>query len=119
MSWQAKTRNAVLALEDGSIFRGFAFGAKTTVSGEAVFNTGMTGYQETLTDPSYFGQIVTMTTPQIGNYGINLEDEESDEYMETLLNGGEDMSQVIDDVISALSVIDDDLQPYTLEHTDD
>ena len=78
MSWQAKTRNAVLALEDGSIFRGFAFGAKTTVTGEAVFNTGMTGYQETLTDPSYFGQIVTMTTPQIGNYGINLEDEESD-----------------------------------------
>ena len=78
MSWQAKTRNAVLALEDGSIFRGFAFGAITTVSGEAVFNTGMTGYQETLTDPSYFGQIVTMTTPQIGNYGINLEDEESD-----------------------------------------
>lgn len=77
MSWQAKTRNAVLALEDGSIFRGFAFGAKTTVTGEAVFNTGMTGYQETLTDPSYFGQIVTMTTPQIGNYGINLEDEES------------------------------------------
>ena len=55
MSWQAKTRNAVLALEDGSIFRGFAFGAKATVSGEAVFNTGMTGYQETLTDPSYFG----------------------------------------------------------------
>ncbi|MAE53711.1 MAG: carbamoyl phosphate synthase small subunit [Opitutae bacterium] len=78
MSWQAKTRNAVLALEDGSIFRGFAFGAKATVSGEAVFNTGMTGYQETLTDPSYFGQIVTMTTPQIGNYGINAEDEESD-----------------------------------------
>lgn len=49
----------------------------------------------------------------------SFEDEESDEYMETLLNGGEDMSQVIDDVISALSVIDDDLQPYTLEHTDD
>ncbi len=46
--------------------------------GEAVFNTGMTGYQETLTDPSYFGQIVTMTAPQIGNYGINEEDEESD-----------------------------------------
>jgi len=49
----------------------------------------------------------------------SFEDEESDEYMETLLNGGEDMSQVIDDVISALSVIDDDLQPYTLEYTDD
>jgi carbamoyl-phosphate synthase small subunit len=78
MSWQPKTRNAVLALEDGSLFRGFAFGAITTVTGEAVFNTGMTGYQETLTDPSYFGQIVTMTTPQIGNYGINLDDEESD-----------------------------------------
>lgn len=78
MSWKAKTRNAVLALEDGSLFRGFAFGATTTVVGEAVFNTGMTGYQETLTDPSYFGQIVTMTTPQIGNYGVNLEDEESD-----------------------------------------
>ena len=78
MSWHPKTRNAVLALEDGSLFRGFAFGAKTTVTGEAVFNTGMTGYQETLTDPSYFGQIVTMTTPQIGNYGVNLDDEESD-----------------------------------------
>ena len=65
-------------MEDGSIFRGFSFGANATVLGEAVFNTGMTGYQETLTDPSYFGQIVTMTAPQIGNYGINQEDEESD-----------------------------------------
>ena len=78
MSWHPKKRNAVLTLEDGSLFRGFAFGAKTTVTGEAVFNTGMTGYQETLTDPSYFGQIVTMTTPQIGNYGVNLDDEKSD-----------------------------------------
>ncbi len=67
-----------LALEDGSVFRGIAFGASRTVVGEAVFNTSMTGYQEILTDPSYFGQIVTMTAPQIGNYGITPEDEESD-----------------------------------------
>ncbi|HEY5553217.1 MAG TPA: glutamine-hydrolyzing carbamoyl-phosphate synthase small subunit [Opitutaceae bacterium] len=67
----------VLALEDGSIFRGIAFGARATIAGEAVFNTSMTGYQEIITDPSYFGQIVTMTAPQIGNYGINPEDEES------------------------------------------
>ncbi len=68
---------AVLALEDGSIFRGRAFGADATVSGECVFNTSMTGYQEILTDPSYFGQIVTMTAVQIGNYGINEEDTEA------------------------------------------
>ena len=77
MSVFKKDRIAVFALEDGSVYRGFAFGASTTVVGEAVFNTGMTGYQETLTDPSYFGQIVTMTSPQIGNYGTNLADEES------------------------------------------
>lgn len=65
-------------MEDGSVFRGVAFGASVTVVGEAVFNTSMTGYQEILTDPSYFGQIVTMTAPQIGNYGINPDDEESD-----------------------------------------
>src|SRR5436305_4135445 len=68
---------AVLALEDGSIFRGVAFGADATVSGECVFNTSMTGYQEIITDPSYFGQIVTMTAVQIGNYGINDEDTEA------------------------------------------
>jgi len=68
---------AILALEDGSVFRGVAFGAAATVAGECVFNTSMTGYQEILTDPSYFGQIVTMTAVQIGNYGINAEDEES------------------------------------------
>ena len=67
----------VLALEDGSIFRGLAFGAESTVTGEAVFNTSMTGYQEILTDPSYYGQIVTMTAVQIGNYGINPDDDES------------------------------------------
>jgi len=68
----------LLALEDGSVYRGRSFGASATVTGEAVFNTSMTGYQEILTDPSYFGQIVTMTSPQIGNYGINPDDEESD-----------------------------------------
>ena len=68
---------AILALEDGSVFRGTAFGAAATIAGECVFNTSMTGYQEILTDPSYFGQIVTMTAVQIGNYGINPEDEES------------------------------------------
>jgi len=71
------TRHAVLALEDGTILRGRAFGASVTVCGEAVFNTSMSGYQEILTDPSYYGQIVTMTVPQIGNYGVNEEDLES------------------------------------------
>ena len=68
---------AVLALEDGSVFRGRAFGADATISGECVFNTSMTGYQEIITDPSYFGQIVTMTAPMIGNYGVNDEDTEA------------------------------------------
>jgi carbamoyl-phosphate synthase small subunit len=70
-------RPAVLALEDGSVFRGLAFGAEATVAGECVFNTSMTGYQEILTDPSYFGQIVTMTAVQIGNYGITAADAEA------------------------------------------
>ncbi len=68
---------AILALADGSVFHGAAFGADATIAGECVFNTSLTGYQEILTDPSYFGQIVTMTAVQIGNYGINPEDEES------------------------------------------
>jgi carbamoyl-phosphate synthase small subunit len=68
---------AILALEDGSVFRGVAFGAEATIAGECVFNTSMTGYQEILTDPSYFGQIVTMTAAQIGNYGVNDEDAEA------------------------------------------
>lgn len=74
----SKAQKAVIALEDGSVFVGRAFGAPKTVVGEAVFNTSMTGYQEILTDPSYYGQIVTMTATQIGNYGINPEDEESE-----------------------------------------
>lgn len=71
------SKPAILALEDGSIFRGRAFGADRTVAGECVFNTSMTGYQEILTDPSYFGQIVTLTAVQIGNYGINPADAEA------------------------------------------
>lgn len=69
--------NAILALEDGSVFRGEGFGAKASACGEVCFNTSMTGYQEILTDPSYKGQIVTMTYPLIGNYGVNRQDVES------------------------------------------
>jgi carbamoyl-phosphate synthase small subunit len=68
---------AILALADGTVFRGQSFGALVTVTGEIVFNTSMTGYQEILTDPSYYGQIVTMTCPHIGNVGVNPEDVES------------------------------------------
>ncbi len=68
---------ALLALEDGSVFHGEAFGARATACGEVCFNTSMTGYQEILTDPSYKGQIVTMTYPLIGNYGVNQQDVES------------------------------------------
>lgn len=70
-------KKALLVLEDGSVFEGYGFGAQGEVFGEVVFNTSMTGYQEILTDPSYNGQIVTMTYPQIGNYGVNEEDVES------------------------------------------
>ena len=68
---------ALLALEDGRVFRGEAFGAAGTTTGEICFNTSLSGYQEVLTDPSYFGQIVAMTNPHIGNYGINVLDEEA------------------------------------------
>ncbi len=68
---------AILVLEDGSVFHGQGFGAAATVPGEVCFNTSMTGYQEILTDPSYKGQIVTMTYPLIGNYGVNSQDVES------------------------------------------
>ena len=72
------TQPAKLALEDGTVFEGTSFGATGEVDGEVCFNTSMTGYQEILTDPSYRGQIVTMTYPEIGNYGVNREDVESD-----------------------------------------
>ena len=72
-----KDRKALLVLEDGSVFEGTAFAGDGVTMGEVVFNTGMTGYQEVITDPSYKGQIVTMTYPLVGNYGINDEDMES------------------------------------------
>ena len=68
---------AILALEDGTIFKGTSFTGQGEACGEVIFNTGMTGYQEILTDPSYVGQMVTMTYPLIGNYGVNPEDVES------------------------------------------
>ena len=68
---------AILALEDGTVFRGNSFGATTEACGEVVFNTSMSGYQEIITDPSYKGQIVAMTYPLIGNYGVNNEDTEA------------------------------------------
>ena len=71
------SKHAFLALEDGSIYEGYSFGAKDTTYGEVVFNTSMSGYQEMLTDPSYAGQIVVPTYPLIGNYGINQVDFES------------------------------------------
>lgn len=76
--WRAeRARAAFLALEDGTVFRGVAFGARAERCGEVVFNTGMCGYQEILTDPSYAGQFVVLTTAEVGNYGINPEDDES------------------------------------------
>src|SRR5690348_9307254 len=71
------TKPAKLALEDGTVFTGISFGAEGEVDGEVCFNTSMTGYQEILTDPSYRGQIVTMTYTEMGNYGVNREDVES------------------------------------------
>ncbi|HSH01720.1 MAG TPA: glutamine-hydrolyzing carbamoyl-phosphate synthase small subunit [Anaerolineae bacterium] len=76
---------AVLALEDGSVWLGRSFGAEGSVQGEIVFNTSLSGYQEILTDPSYHGQLVTMTMPHIGNYGVTPEDDESDRVWATAL----------------------------------
>ena len=76
--WKAeRERNAFLALDDGAVFHGVAFGAPKDALGEVVFNTGMSGYQEILTDPSYAGQFVVLTTAEVGNYGINGADTES------------------------------------------
>src|SRR2546430_15872955 len=74
---QPQPMEAILALEDGTWFRGQAAGGDGEARGEVVVNTSMTGYQEVLTDPSYAGQIVTMTCPEIGNYGVSMEDVES------------------------------------------
>jgi len=77
---------AILALEDGRIFRGLGYGAPGECQGEVVFNTSLTGYQEIATDPSYAGQIVVLTNPQIGNYGTNQADNESAKpYIEGLI----------------------------------
>ena len=73
-----KTAPAILLLEDGTVHYGRAFGKKGTTCGEICFNTGMTGYQEVFTDPSYYGQIVIMNSVHIGNYGVKDEDIESD-----------------------------------------
>lgn len=72
-----REKKAFLALEDGTVFRGYSVGAETDREGEVVFNTGLTGYQEIISDPSYAGQFVTMTYPEIGSYGINQADMES------------------------------------------
>ena len=73
----AQAKPALLVLSDGTVYHGWSFGATGTTIGEVVFNTGMTGYQEVLTDPSYCGQIVTFTYPELGNTGVNPEDDES------------------------------------------
>ena len=70
-------KTAFLALADGSVFRGWGFGGGGDTVGEVVFNTGMCGYQEIVSDPSYAGQFVTLTAPEIGNYGCNPQDSES------------------------------------------
>ncbi len=78
-------KNAKLVLSNGITFSGYSFGAMGSTVGEIVFNTGMTGYQEVMTDPSYFGQILTFTYPEIGNTGINYEDSESDNFVKGLI----------------------------------
>src|ERR1041385_3086973 len=73
-----KKKSAILLLQDGTVFQGHAAGATGTTTGEICFNTGMTGYQEIFTDPSYFGQLLVATHVHIGNYGIHAEEVESD-----------------------------------------
>ena len=74
---ERREKKALLVLEDGTVFRGYSFGAEIDMEGEVVFNTGMSGYQEIITDPSYAGQFITMTYPELGSTGINSEDNES------------------------------------------
>ena len=74
---EKREKKAFLALEDGTVFKGYSVGAPLDRLGEVVFNTGLTGYQEIISDPSYHGQLVTMTYPEIGNTGINAQDMES------------------------------------------
>ena len=79
MSYFKRDKKAYILLADGTVYEGFNFGVEGTSIGEIVFTTGMTGYQEVLTDPSYFGQIVLQTYPLIGNYGVNNDDMESEQ----------------------------------------
>ena len=74
----SENQTAVLVLEDGTVFKGNAIGKIGTTSGEIAFNTGMTGYQEVFTDPSYYGQLLIMNTSHIGNYGVHSNEQESD-----------------------------------------
>jgi len=76
-NWLASRRQASLQLEDGSVFQGFSFGHPESIAGEVVFNTGMVGYPESLTDPSYAGQILVITFPLIGNYGVPSDERDS------------------------------------------
>ena len=85
---------AILALEDGRIFRGDGHGAPGERAGEVVFNTSLTGYQEIFTDPSYAGQIVVLTNPQIGNYGTNADDNEARKKLLTLMDKLRDDSRL-------------------------
>ena len=78
MSYFKRDKRACILLSDGTVFEGYNFGCEGTTIGEIVFTTGMTGYQEVLTDPSYYGQIVLQTYPLIGNYGVNNDDMESE-----------------------------------------
>jgi len=104
------TNDALLALEDGSLFHGVSFGIDGEATGEVVFNTAMTGYQEILTDPSYYKQIVTLTHPHIGNVGTNSDDEESDDVYVSGL--------VIRDLSSVISSwrANDNLSDYLKKH---
>jgi len=110
---------AVLVLEDGTVFKGNAIGAIGTTFGEIAFNTGMTGYQEIFTDPSYFGQILIMTTPHIGNYGVHETEIESDdikiaglvtkkfsEYFSRISGSGETQDYLVDSKLIGICNVD-------------
>ena len=109
-NWKAKReKKAFLALADGAIFRGYAFGAKTDTVGEAVFNTGMAGYKQIITDPSYAGQFVVFTTAEVGAYAANIEKSES---RDVFLNGI--VVNSLDEVSKELN--EESLHEYMLEH---
>ena len=106
----SSSRQAHLVLADGTVLTGEAFGHRGSVVGEVVFNTGMTGYQEVITDPSYAGQLVTFTYPELGNTGVNGDDQEADRpHARASSNGGSPRSEhppikVSRSVVSAAAV---------------